>query len=171
MTALFPVHSRPESSTSQNKLWAEHTPYILLLNFLFFKPLQMTKSSQPETLEKELDRVGKKKPETQREREKKGEKRSHWDKHLLWSFPLLSSCLLETKQLHKSISCVFSQHVYYVYNQGHFAGDSSTLFQALVHFLFFPFVFYLLLFFLNKQHQAPLFLASADKKLKPSQLI
>lgn len=75
MTALFPVHSRPESSTSQNKLWAEHTPYILLLNFLFFKPLQMTKSSQPETLEKELDRVGKKKPETQREREKKGEKK------------------------------------------------------------------------------------------------
>lgn len=109
--------------------------------------------------------------DTEREREKKGGKRSHWDKHLLWSFPLLSSCLLETKQLHKSISCVFSQHVYYVYNQGHFAGDSSTLFQALVHFLFFPFVFYLLLFFLNKQHQASLFLASADKKLKPSQLI
>lgn len=70
MTASFPVHSRPESSTSQNKQWAERTPYILLLNFLFFKPLQMTNSSQPETLEKELDRVGKKKREA--EREKKG---------------------------------------------------------------------------------------------------
>lgn len=70
MTAPFPVHSRPESSTSQNKLWAERTPYILLLNFLFFKPLQMTNSSQPETLEKELDRVGKRKPETERERRK-----------------------------------------------------------------------------------------------------
>lgn len=75
MTALFPVHSRPESSTSQNKLWAEHTPYILLLNFLFFKPLQMTNSSHPETFEKELDRVGKRKPETQRERE-----RRKWEK-------------------------------------------------------------------------------------------
>ncbi|CAM4582982.1 unnamed protein product [Leuciscus chuanchicus] len=86
MTARFPVHSRPESSTSQNKLWAEHTPYILLLNFLFFKPLQMTNSSQPEaeTLEKELRQGGKEKArDTEREREKKGGKGSHWDKHLL----------------------------------------------------------------------------------------
>lgn len=74
MTALFPVHSRIESSTSQNKLWAERTPYILLLNFLFFKPLQMTNSSQPETLEKELDRVGKRKLETEREREERGKR-------------------------------------------------------------------------------------------------
>lgn len=81
MTVLFPVHSRPERSTSQNKSWAERSPYILLLNFLFFKPLQMTNSSQPETLEKELDRVGKRKREA--EREKKGRKGSHWDKHLL----------------------------------------------------------------------------------------
>jgi len=140
MTAVF-----PKSSTSQNKLWAERTPYILLLNFLFFKPLQMTNRNQRETLENELDRVGKRKPEThtQREREKKG-----------------------GKQLHKSISCVFFQHVYYVYNQDHFAGDSSTLFQALAHLLFVHFI----LFFLNEQHQAFLFLASADKKLKPSQL-
>jgi len=71
MTALFPVHSRPESSTSQNKLWAERSSYILLLNFLFFKTLQMTNSSQPETLEKELDRVGKSKREAERERERR----------------------------------------------------------------------------------------------------
>lgn len=64
----------PESSTSQNKLWAERTLYILLLNFLFFKPLQMTNSSQPETLEKELDRVGKRKPEKEREREERGKR-------------------------------------------------------------------------------------------------
>lgn len=75
MTALFPVHNRPQSSTSQNKLWAERTPYILLLNFLFFKPLQMTNSSQPETLEKELDRVGKRKPVSEREREREEEER------------------------------------------------------------------------------------------------
>lgn len=74
MTALFPVHSRPESSTSQNKPWAERSPYILLLNFLFFKPLQMTNSSQPETLEKELDRVGKRKREAEREREEREKK-------------------------------------------------------------------------------------------------
>lgn len=73
MTASFPMHSRPESSTSQNKPWAERSPYILLLNFLFFKPLQMTNSSQPETLDKELDRVGKRKREAERER-RKGEK-------------------------------------------------------------------------------------------------
>lgn len=65
MSAMFPVHSLPDGSAYQNKLWAERTPYILLLDFLFFRPLQMTNKH-----ETNLDRVGKRK--RQRKREKGG---------------------------------------------------------------------------------------------------